>query len=155
MHLWYGLDPATGSQTASVTFSDTWGTRLGLVAHTFTGTHRTTPIADYTTATGTSTTPSLTVPNTTADDFVTDGLKASIGGAWTAGANQTRQYFSDDRVTTSTQDGADGGAMDWTIEFSGAWAQAGCRVVAAAAAGGANPKGPLSNPLAGPFGGPI
>ncbi len=132
IHAWHGVNPASGSQTASVTYSDTWGTLLFLAAHTFSGVDQTNPVADLTTATGSSTTPSVTVTNAASGDYVVDAIHSDSTGNKTAGTNQTRQFHNTAFGASSIQGGADGGVMDWSLEFTGPWVQAGIRMVAAA-----------------------
>ncbi len=125
-HAHYGVAPSTGSQTAACTFSDTFGTDLVLTVGTFTGVDQSTPISNYNTATGSSTIPSLTMSGSGADNMVYDAVGNTIGANDTVGANQTAIYnVANEQQRSSYQDGADGGVMSWTMEFSTVWAQVG------------------------------
>lgn len=132
---WYGIAPASGTQTARWDLSASWGTGLHLVVTTFDGVDQTTPTADHTTATGSSTDISVTVPNVTANDFVVDMASGGGGGTMTVGADQTQRGTTNNRSCCSTQDGASGGAMTWTGQFTDTWATSAVRLVSAASAG--------------------
>lgn len=136
--LWRGIAPTDGAQTITATFANADGTSLSLGAVQFTGADQTTPCQDGATATGTSTAPSVTVLNTTADDFVIDCAgHGGVGGATgSPGTGQTEVGTSvEGYAGISTQDGADGGVMSWSSSESLAWAISACRVVAASVAG--------------------
>lgn len=139
--------PSSGSQTVTVNFSDTWGSQQVLVAVTASDVDQTTPTADYTSATGTSTTPSVTVPNVGSSDLILDICMMPGGGAETIGADQTLIH-NDTTYTTvvSRQAGTAGGAMSWTNEFSTSWVTVALRLVNAA--GGTNYTRTLSDSVA-------
>ena len=132
VHLWYAVAPATGSQDATVNFSDTFGTSLALKAVTFTGVDQSTPLSDYGTASGTTTPCSVTIANAVAGGMIFDGCQAATSGTLTVGADQTARGVAQNGLSASTQDGASGGVMTWALQFNGAWAQAGVRIVEAA-----------------------
>lgn len=139
VHAWEAAAPASGSQTASVTFSDTWGNDLALQVITASDVDQTALASDLTTATGTSTTPSLTVPNVGSSDLVLDGVAHDWVASITAGADQTRRTdlsVGAIQHATSTQLGSAGGVMSWTAGGSAAWCQAGVRLVHAGGGGG-------------------
>ena len=142
IELWERVAPDLGTLDVVITYSGSAVAVGGAVG--FTGVHQTTPSADFTAATGASgTNPSVTVPNVTADDYVLDCVQAdNATTTLTVGANQTQLWNRDPfkPCAGSVQDGADGGAMTWTIG-TGAWRMAGVRIVAAAA--GAATWGPL------------
>ncbi len=97
-------------------------------------------VADYTTASGSTTTPTVTVPNAGANDFIFDTC-AGVG-TWslgTNGANQTSRWnlaASGNRGVGSTQDGADGGVMGWEQGTPDTWRCAALRIVASGGGGG-------------------
>lgn len=133
------IAPSSGSQTVTATFDDTWGSRQTLAVVTATDADQTTGWADYTTATGDSTTPGGTVTNAASGDLIVDHVCGAGGGTATVGADQTERY--DHMGTTalscgSTQPGANGGAMTWTIEFGAVWTWTGVRILNAAAVAG-------------------
>lgn len=135
--IYRGVNPASGSTTASVGWSNTDSTRQGIGVVTFSGVDQTTPSADYGSEATTGSTPSISVSNVTADDMVIDGLfHVSLTGP---GANQTERWNASTFAAGSTQAGADGGAMTWTTGESIAYAYAACRVVSAGAAASAVP----------------
>lgn len=114
---------------------DTVGT-LGLYAGAFSGADQTTPAQDFNSASGTSTTPSVTISNAVADDMVMDSFMAGASAVDTIGANQTAigtETTPGDLHHASYQDGADGGVMSWTNNISAAWLTGGVRIVASAA----------------------
>jgi hypothetical protein len=77
---------------------------------------------------------SITVPNSGADDFILDVLRA-LGSTNTVGADQTElhnQAAGGDEHVSSRQDGVDGGDMSWTYSGSTDLVHAGCRIPAAA-----------------------
>lgn len=133
---WGCTAPATGAQTITVSWNDTFGQDVAGYVISLAGVNQSTPFADYTTATGSSAAPSVTVPNTTADDYVVDSLGHGSGGTTAEGANQFVLYEGDQAVISyagSRQDGADGGVMSWTEQFADSWAIAAIRVTPAAA----------------------
>lgn len=132
--MWYGVGPTTGAQTVTVTWSDTFGQDPTVVVESYYNVDQTTPVADYTTATGTSTAPTVTVPNVVTGDIVVDSLVHGSGGTTTVGANQTQTQAGDRAVISyaaSYQAGADGGVMSWTEQFSDNWAISAMRLVTA------------------------
>lgn len=136
---WGRIAPSSGAQTVTATFNDVWGSRQTLAVVTATDADQTTGWSDYTTATGNSTAPSVTVTNAATGDLLVDHVFGAGGGAATAGADQTERY--DHMGTTalscgSTQPGASGGVMSWAIEFGAEWVIAGVRILNGAAATG-------------------
>jgi hypothetical protein len=130
--------PDTGEQTLEVQFGGNAAFDIGVVAISFTGVDQTTPLGTAVTATDTSTTPSVTVTDLTADDFVVDILGIAHSGTLTVGANQTQRsnavaggYY---KRGSSTQDGTDGGVMSWSNSTSQAWAIGAVPIKAVAAA---------------------
>ena len=121
------------------TWDDPTNGTQGIFAGAFSGAHQTTPATDFTAASGTSTTVSVTVPNTTTDDMVMDSLLAGTVAGLSTGANQTpigSEASPGDIHWSSYQDGADGGVMSWTLPTSAAWLTGGVRIATAGAGGG-------------------
>lgn len=140
------IAPNTGAQTITVAWSDTWGADVAVVVEDWYDADQTTGASDLTTASGTSTAPSVTVTNVASGDGVTDFVVHGSGGTSTAGANQTENHGADIGVgswASSYQAGADGGVMDWTMQFSAAWGIAGARVINAAGGGSTVRRGLL------------
>jgi hypothetical protein len=127
MHLWYGVSPATGSQTADVTMSDTFA-QISLHALTFTGVDQTTTIEGYASANaasgGTSDDIATTVGVTPATgDMVFCACKGGGGGTLTAVGSVTRRtHDQGSRSATGTQPGSAGASVAFDGEFSDAWA---------------------------------
>lgn len=137
-HMWYGVNPSSGSQTGACTFNDTWGNNLTLCVCTFTGVDQSTPVADYNSAAATGTAVSLTVANAGATDLVVDGVYTYEGGTLTVGADQTSRITASNgngNAAQSTQAGSAGGVMTWTNGLSCAWTQTGIRLIEAAGGG--------------------
>jgi hypothetical protein len=130
VHAWYAVAPSSGSQTASVTFSDTWGTALGIAAMTYDDVNQSSPVADVTGNTGTGTALSVTVPNAVAGGYVVGGFKGTGGGTDTPGGTTTERYDGTRSfIVGADEDGADGGVLEYTGEFSGTWVVVGLRLV--------------------------
>ena len=101
----------------------TFGSKIGFVIYTLNGVDQTTPTSDYTDDGRTATDPSVTVPNTVSSDLVMDALAHfDVDNAPTIGANQTLRVdfkaAGSHRTNSSSQDGADGGVMSWTLTQS-------------------------------------
>ena len=138
---WTLINPASGANNVVVSITNGGsGDAGGTVATSFTGAHQTTMHADATTATGNDGTPTITIPNNTTADACFDVVAAGSGAdpAMTARTNRTE--------IDSQADGGEGWGgsylipapsgnqvMGWTAT-SGNWANAGIRVLAAAAA---------------------
>lgn len=138
-HMYYAVGLSTGTQTASVTYDDTWGTDLTLSCVILDGVNQSTPVANYTSANGSSTAVSLTVPSLSSGSWVVDGVTTEGSGSVTAGANQTERatvFQGNTWSKTSTQAASDGGAMTWTLEFTANWAQVAIEVLEAGGGGG-------------------
>lgn len=144
--IWCAIAPSTGSQTASVTFSNTWGNDLALIVSTYTGADQTTPCQNGNAATGNDTAATVTVASAAADDMVVDAvITQATATSIAVDANQTSiaefEPNGSTRSGSSYQDGADGGVMGWTLGATAQWSIAAARVVAAS--GGASAAGPL------------
>lgn len=116
---YYIVAPATGSQTVTATLSGTTLDHiLGVIS--MTGVDQSTPIGTPATATGNSTTPSATVSSPASDSLICDCMACDNFGSNAAGANQTERWnvqggYVGSENGGSTQSGADGGAMTWTV----------------------------------------
>lgn len=129
------VNPPTASSAVVVTTNTS--TPVGYCVRSFSGVHQTTPVdAGATqTATGTSTTPSVTV-SSAADNMVLNA--ATVAGTFSAnGAGQTQDCESSDGATytmrTSREAGAASVVMDHTAG-SANWSTHGFELVAAAGA---------------------
>ena len=140
----YLANPATGPNNVVISAASSGFLAAGSVS--FTGVNQTTPVTGYTTANGSSTTPSVTAGGTPgSDDMISDGVAGRVNAAstTTAGADQTEQWDvlavagdANQQSYGSTQAGSVSPAtMSWTVGTSMSWA-AGAVVVEAAAAGG-------------------
>jgi hypothetical protein len=132
IRFWYLINPTAATAAVRATGTDVIGS-AAVIAGLFSGVHQTTPIsvADITSANGTGTALTVTVPNASADDMIMDGVVA-VENPLTLGANQTRigtTQAPNDNHTGSYQDGADGGVMSYTASVSGNWFMAGARIV--------------------------
>jgi len=133
----YLVAPATGANTAQVTFSGNAPFDGGFTAVSMTGVDQVAPLGTAAAATGTSTTPSAGVSGETADDMVVDQLTIVHSGTLSVGANQTQRVNSVSpsgflKYAASTQDAADGGTMSWSNTNSVAWSMVANLVKAAA-----------------------
>jgi hypothetical protein len=119
--VWMIHDPPTGTSTIAVTFN---GSVTGdLSSLSFYGVDDEIPTGDIVSATGNDTTPTVTAVTTTGE-IVFDVVGQAVDSNPTVGANQTERWDtsggSAPSACGSTQAGADGGAMTWTIT-SGPW----------------------------------
>ena len=131
--IWYLVAPATGANTLSVTFSGSGTYEMGLSAHSFTGVDQSTPLAAFTSGSGTSTTPSIAV-SSAADQIVIDSLCITHSGTLTVGAGQTeRSNFIGSGGTirhgASTETGAASTTMSWDNSTSQGWVFSGAAIM--------------------------
>lgn len=135
--MWYLIAPSTsGSSTIdalldSVGENDTVNVVIGSVS--FTGVDQTTPLSAVTSATGSSTAPSVGITGTSANNMLVDSLAiyANLTSpSMTADGSQTRRY-SDLSASASQQEGgaastlpsaASALTMSWTLSASKIWA---------------------------------
>lgn len=117
---------ATGAQTVTSTLSGA-AEDNGLGVISMTGVDQTTPVGTAVTASGVSTTPSVTVGSVGTDDLVVDGCMTAYGDGvtQTVGADQTSRFaellfWNGSHLTGSSQLGSAGGVMSWTTS-SRAW----------------------------------
>jgi hypothetical protein len=141
VRLWYHITPASGAHTVDVSVSGP-----DVIAFAVSATSAGTP-SDYTTATGSSTTPSVTVTNAASGDLIVDTV-LSVSSISSTGANQTIPtnggpvgpasigFYG----ATSYQAGVDGGVMSWTSSASDNWAIAGIRIPNSGGGGGTAEK---------------
>jgi hypothetical protein len=127
------IAPTSGTRTWSMTLSGSADFVLCFVQ--WANVDQTTPDHGFTTASGNSTTPSVTVPSCITRDVVSDAVNAQGNPTATHGAGQTDVYnlvsgtstpvTSRIRVAGSTKPGAVGNVtLTWTLNSSGKWCQA-------------------------------
>lgn len=138
----------TGAQTVIASFAGT-ADRSALAVISMTGVDQTTPVGTPATSTTTTNTPSVTVGSVGSEDLLCDIVHgAGFSPISTAGANQTERtqeaFLSSVHAATSTQSGADGGVMSWTVDSDFGSLLGAVAFKPVAAGGAANPKGPLS-----------
>lgn len=122
---WYVLAPDTGTHNIVVTMSGNVFD-FGAGAISYTGVHQTVPLGTAVTATGTSTTPSVTV-SSAADELVDDGLVIIHGDTLSVGAGQTQRWNAVAgsgfiKYAGSTEGGAASTTMSWSNTSSQTWA---------------------------------
>lgn len=106
----------TGSQTATSTVNTTPDDHT-LTINSMTGVHQTTPVGTQQTATGGSTSQTVTVGSVGADDLVVDHLLVTDPTGITIGADQTQrstEATAGHSMYNSTQLGSSGGVMSWS-----------------------------------------
>lgn len=136
----YLIAPATGTNNVVVSFSGDMSD-MGAGAVSLTDAHQTVPLGTAVTATGTNTTPSVTV-STSAGEIVVDGLVIVHGGTLTVDGSQTQRWnsiasngFEKYAGSTETASGAST-AMSWGNSSSQAWAQGAVPVKPVSGGGG-------------------
>ena len=122
---YYLIAPDTGTHDIVVTVSGSVFD-FGAGAISYTDAHQTTPLGTAVTATGTSTTPSVTV-SSAADELVDDGLVIIHGGTLSVGAGQTQRWNAIAssgyiKYAGSTEGGAASTTMSWSNSSSQTWA---------------------------------
>lgn len=140
--IWGLAAPTAATDNVTVTYPQTVD-GFAVAVHLFTGVDGTTPTGNTQSGNGTSGEPSETLTSVDADDFCLDAVCVDSEGATntrTAGTNQTKRSditsnsdFDVD-LSSSTQDGTDGGEMTWTISGTEAWIHVACVIKAAASA---------------------
>jgi len=127
------IAPTAGAQSVTVAWSDTYAADVIVDVESWYAADQTNFVSDFTSATGTGTAPSVTVTNAATGDVISDFVLHNSGGTSTAGANQTENAGADlpasGAYAASYQAGADGGVMDWTMQFSDSWAALGVRIL--------------------------
>lgn len=121
---YYLIAPDTGTHDIVVTVTGSVFD-FGAGAISYTDAHQTTPLGTAVTATGTSTTPSVTV-SSAADELVDDGLVIIHGGTLSVGAGQTQRWNAIAggfiKYAGSTEGGAASTTMSWSNSSSQTWA---------------------------------
>lgn len=121
--IWYLLNPPTGANTVSVTFSGTVDAVAGSTS--WKGVNQTTPLGTYTSASGNSISPSVTVSSATGE-IVVDAL--ATGPVTTTDIVSSGQvqlyntYGGNNRGTGSQEAGSASTSMSWTQNISERWA---------------------------------
>jgi len=143
IRMFYILNPPTAASDIVITnIGPTTGAYL---VTSYNGVDQTDPIGDVQTATGTSTTPSVTVTSAT-DELVIDAMDVA-NVISSVGAGQTAEYLdttgSSDRFGGSYEAGAASVTMSWTVS-SGAWATMGVALMPVAAAVASLPPPPFN-----------
>jgi len=120
------IAPATGTNNMVATFTGNVFD-VGMGSTSFTGADQTTPLGTAVTATGTSTTPSVTV-SSAAGEIVLDGLVIIHSSTLTVGGSQTQEWNAIAnsgfiKYAGSSQNGAASVSNTWTNGTSQAWAQ--------------------------------
>lgn len=139
--LWIKTSPSAGATTISFT---TGASELGAGAINFAGCDTGTPSGGGTSATGTSTTPSVTVSGGSpgANDLVVDAAGWDSADVSAVGADQTNQIDTSSadfrtNVAMSTQAGnISPAAMSWTLGGSVAWGSVAAVIKSASGGGG-------------------
>ena len=133
----YLVAPATGSNNVVVIYGNTGSRTVGAIAQTYNGVDQSTPVSGYNTATGTSTTPSITISSATGDLVV-----AVVGAESAVTSDPTdeteRADFNPTARHMSATEEAGGASivMDSTLSASAGWVTMGVSLKAAAAAAG-------------------
>lgn len=123
---WYYL-LAPGAGTANIVVTVTGSVfDFGGAGLSLTGVHQTVPFGTPVTATGTDTTPTVTV-SSAADELVVDGLVIIHSGTLSVGAGQTQRWnaiatFGFIKYAGSTEVGAASTTMSWSNSSSQTWA---------------------------------
>lgn len=144
---WTRLAQTPAIDTVTVNFGSTMDDVI-LVAQSLTGVSAfgTTANGGAQTGSGSGTAePSETLSGVVADDLCLDGVVYQEASAATPGANQTLRGQASSSAPyqtwgcTSTQAGADGGVMSWTVPGNPVWLHVALRAVGVASGGGATP----------------
>jgi len=128
--VWYLVNPPTGTSNVQVNLRDSNKVSIGVIS--FTGVDQTTPIDGVTTAQGTNSNPSVSVPSTTGD-LVVDIMASVASDSPAVGPDQTQRWneemggngASDQYGAGSTEDGASSVNMGWSLSEPKEWAMIG------------------------------
>lgn len=137
----YGLAaPASGSNTFSITFSGTGVYDAGIGLVSFTGAHQTVSFGTPVMASGTDTTPTVSVPSA-ADELVLDTTIINHSGTYAVGAGQTSRWNAISsngylKYSGSTETGAGPTVMSWSNTTIQPWIIAAVPIKPVAAGGG-------------------
>jgi hypothetical protein len=127
--LWYLVNPTAGSNTVATTFNNLPNFQAAS-AISFTGVHQTTPIRTASTASGTSSAPSVS-PTSALNDLVLDCLgvvdNETFDVVITVGSGQTQRWNHSRESVVFTGGSTEPGAastttMSWTVNQSEQWA---------------------------------
>lgn len=133
IQFFYGIAPATiAAKLVRATFSDVSNGSAGIAAAYFTGANQTTPVSDFTSASGNSASPLVTIPGVITGDAAMDIEADQWVGSNTIGSNQTIvgvERTPADNYDSSYKLGANGSAMTWTLGSSALWFTAGVHIV--------------------------
>ena len=150
--IWKLANPASGSNTVSVTLSGAAAYNVFGAAQSFTGVDQTTSTmtSGGKTAAGNSSSQSATVTGTTANNWIVDALTSFFGWAQSVGSGQTARYntyytganYNNMCGSTEVSGGGDV-VMSWTSTGAHEWALIGVELVVASA----GPTGPPKNTL--------
>jgi hypothetical protein len=131
--IWYLLAPASGTKTIAITTAGT-ARKISAGSRTYSGVHQTTSWGTAVTATGASTTPSVTI-SSASGELVIDHAMGAGTDTFTVGSGQTERYNvvtggggppnQNARSAGSEEAGAASVTMDWTIGASISWATVG------------------------------
>ena len=123
--IWYLINPATGANSLIITFSGNCAFQFGGLSYT--GVNQTSPISQSSTATGTSTTPSVAL-TAVAGGYMADSLNALGNLTLTPDASQTQRWNQNravggSRFQGAASDKANPGSysMKWTASSSSNW----------------------------------
>lgn len=125
VYQYYLVNPATGSNNVSVSFSGTISD-FGGTSISWTSIDQVTPVGTTATATGTDTTPTVNV-SSAASETVIDALVIVHGGTLSVGAGQTQRQNAIGgngflKYASSSEGGAGTTTMSWSNSSSQAWA---------------------------------
>jgi hypothetical protein len=127
--IWQLVNPATGTNTVTVTLSG--NSKFVGGAATFTGVHQTTPLGTFASATGNSTTPSVNVTSAEGEAVVDTLAQRNSATTAAADSSQTERWnavtsggtnATNVRGAGSTEPGAGTVTMSWTLTSSRPWA---------------------------------
>ncbi len=128
VHLWYLINPPTGTNSVVVALSNQ--EKMVAAAVSLTGVRQSAPLGTFTSSIGNSTSPSVAVSSATGD-VVLDVMGAQGTSTATVGPGQTQRWNtvttgnsanSNVRGTGSTEPGASTVSMSWTLGAAQYWA---------------------------------
>lgn len=137
----YGLAaPTSGSNTFSISFSGTGVYDVGIGLVSFAGAHQTVSFGTPVLASGTDTTPTVSVASS-ADELVLDTTIINHSGTYSVGAAQTSRWNAITsngyvKYSGSTEVGAGPTVMSWSNTSSQPWAMVAVPIKPVAAGGG-------------------
>lgn len=121
--IWYLKNPVVGTATVKVSFDDSESVIVEAGSIVYWNINQLSPIQGTASASGTSTTPSVTITSST-NNLVTDSLSYNLSTTFSVGAGQTQIYnispSSPQNGASSYESGASSVTMSWTGS-SGFW----------------------------------